>query len=61
MEEAGIIKGLPNLDYVKLGYSFIAYVGILEQTSATEQVLESLKAIPFITVAHITTGKFNGL
>ena len=49
-----------NLDYVKLGYSFIAYVGIfLEQTSATEQVLESLKAIPFITVAHITTGKFN--
>ena len=61
MEEAGIIKGSSlNVDYVELGYSFIAYVGIfLEQTSATEQVLESLKAIPFITVAHITTGKFN--
>ena len=38
MEEAGIIKGSSlNLDYVKLGYSFIAYVGIfLEKTSATE-------------------------
>ena len=61
MEEAGIIKGSSlNLDYVKLGYSFIAYVGIfLEKTSATEKVLEELKDIPFITVAHITTGKFN--
>ncbi len=29
MVEAGIIKGSSlNLDYVKLGYSFIAYVGI---------------------------------
>ena len=28
MEESGIIKGSSlNLDYVKLGYSFIAYVG----------------------------------
>mgnify|MGYP000216529508 FL=1 len=61
MEEAGIIKGSSlNLDYVKLGYSFIAYVGIfLEKTSATEKVLQELKEIPFITVAHITTGKFN--
>ena len=61
MEEAGIIKGSSiNLDYVKLGYYFIANVGIfLEKTAATEQVLNSLKQIPFITVAHITTGKFN--
>ena len=61
MEEAGIIKvSSLILDYVKLGYSFIAYVGIfLEKTAATEQVLNSLKQIPFITVAHITTGKFN--
>ena len=60
MEEAGIIKGSSlNLDYVKLGYSFIAYVGIfLEKTSANEKVLQELKDIPFITVAHITTGKF---
>ena len=61
MEDAGIIKGSSlNLDYVKLGYSFIAYVGIfLEKTKKTEFVLEELNKIPFVTVAHITTGKFN--
>ena len=61
MEDAGIIKGSSlNLDYVKLGYSFIAYVGIfLEKTLKTEFVLEELNKIPYVTVAHITTGKFN--
>jgi Lrp/AsnC family transcriptional regulator for asnA, asnC and gidA len=35
MEDAGIIKGSSlTLDYKKLGYSFIAYIGIyLEKTS----------------------------
>jgi Lrp/AsnC family transcriptional regulator for asnA, asnC and gidA len=61
MEDAGIIKGSSlTLDYVKLGYSFIAYVGVyLERTSQTQFVLERLTSIPNITVAHITTGKFN--
>ncbi len=61
MEDAGIIKGSSlTLDYNKLGYSFIAYVGIfLEKTHQTKFVLERLNHIPFITIAHITTGKFN--
>ena len=61
MEESGIIKGSSlNLDYEKLGYSFIAYIGIfLEKTNATAKVIEELDKIPYITVAHITTGKFN--
>ena len=61
MEEAGIIKGSSlNLDYVKLGYSFIAYIGIfLEKTKNIVEVIKSLNEIPFVTVAHITTGKFN--
>jgi len=61
MEVAGIIKGSSlNLDYVKLGYSFIAYVGIfLEKTNKTHFVLKELNKLPFVTVAHITTGKFN--
>jgi len=61
MEEAGIIKGSSlTLDYKKLGYSFIAYVGIyLNNTSQTKFVLERVNEIPFVTVAHITTGKFN--
>jgi Lrp/AsnC family transcriptional regulator for asnA, asnC and gidA len=61
MEEAGIITGSSlKLDYSKLGYSFIAYVGVfLQKTSQTQFVLERINEIPFVTVAHVTTGKFN--
>ncbi|WP_375238677.1 Lrp/AsnC family transcriptional regulator [Aurantibacter sp.] len=61
MEDAGIIKGSSlTLDYGKLGYSFIAYVGVfLQNTSQTKFVLERLNSLPYVTVAHITTGKFN--
>ena len=61
MEDAGIIKGSSlTLDYKKLGYSFIAYVGVfLTNTSQTQFVLERINEIPFVTVAHVTTGKFN--
>lgn len=61
MEEAGIITGSSlTLDYTKLGYSFIAYVGVfLNNTSQTQFVLERINEIPYVTVAHITTGRFN--
>ncbi|HUH25852.1 MAG TPA: Lrp/AsnC ligand binding domain-containing protein, partial [Flavobacterium sp.] len=61
MEDAGIIQGSSlTLDYEKLGYSFIAYIGIfLSNTSQTQFVLERINDIPFVTVAHVTTGKYN--
>ena len=61
MEEFGIIQGASlALDYKKLGYTFIAYIGIfLEKTHLTNFVLEKLQSIPYVTVAHITTGRFN--
>ena len=61
MEEAGLIKGSSLiLDYNKLGYSFIAYVGIfLQNTSQIKFVIQRINEIPNVTVAHITTGKFN--
>lgn len=61
MEGAGIITGSSlTVDYQKLGYSFIAYVGVfLEKTSQTKFVLQRINEIPFVTVAHVTTGKFN--
>ena len=61
MEDAGIISGSSlKLDYKKLGYTFIAYIGIfLEKTHLTNEVLEKLNSIPLVTVAHITTGRFN--
>ena len=61
MEEFGIIQGASlALDYKKLGYTFIAYIGIfLEKTHLTNFVLEKLESIPYVTVAHITSGRFN--
>jgi Lrp/AsnC family transcriptional regulator for asnA, asnC and gidA len=61
MEDAEIIIGSSlTLDYKKLGYSFIAYVGVfLQKTSQTQFVLERINEIPNVTVAHVTTGKFN--
>lgn len=60
MEEFGIIKGSSlTLDCIKLGYTFVAYVGLfLENTHQTRFVLEQLTQIPYVTVAHITAGKF---
>ena len=45
MEDAGIIKGSSlTLDYKKLGYTFIAYIGIfLEKTHQTKFVLKVTK------------------
>jgi Lrp/AsnC family transcriptional regulator for asnA, asnC and gidA len=61
MEDAKLIIGSSlRIDYKKLGYSFIAYVGIfLNKTSQTQFVLERINEIPYVTVAHVTTGKFN--
>jgi len=61
MEEAGIIMGSSlTLDYDQLGYAFIAYVGVyLQNTSQTKFVLKRINEIPYVTVASITTGKFN--
>ena len=45
MEEAGIITGSSlQVDF---------------KTSQTQFVLERISEIPFVTVAHVTTGKFN--
>ena len=61
MEEIGIITGSTlTVDYNRLGYTFIAYVGIfLERNHQAQFVLERLEEIPFVTVAHITSGKYN--
>lgn len=61
MEDAGLITGSSlTIDYQKLGYSFIAFVGIfLQKTSQTQFVLERIIEIPYVTVVNVTTGKFN--
>ena len=61
MEEAGIIKGTTLIvDYARMGYDFIAYVGILlTKSNKTSAVMEQLKAIPNVTVASVISGKYN--
>lgn len=61
MEETGIIKGSTlTVDYDKLGYTFIAYVGLfLEKNHQAQFVLQRLEEIPYVTVAHVTTGRYN--
>ena len=61
MEDEGIIQGSTlTLNYEKMGYSFIAHVGIyLEKTSMTQNVIENLRKIPNVTVAYVTAGKYN--
>ena len=61
MEDEGIIQGSTlTLNYEKMGYSFIAHVGIfLEKTSMTQSVIRALRVIPNVTVAYVTAGKYN--
>ncbi|MFL0070255.1 Lrp/AsnC family transcriptional regulator [Tenacibaculum maritimum] len=61
MEDEGIIQGSTlTLNYEKMGYSFIAHVGVfLDKTSKTQYVLENLRLIPNVTVAYVTAGKYN--
>lgn len=61
MEEEGVIKGSTLIiDYDKMDYTFIAYIGLyIENSSYTANIIEELHAIPEVTVAHLTTGKFS--
>ena len=61
MEDEGIIQGSTlTLNYEKMGYSFIAHVGVfLEKTSMTQNVIQDLRSIPNVTVAYVTAGKYN--
>lgn len=61
MEELGLIKGSSLiLDYEKLNYSFVAFVGILlNKTNQIDAVVERLVQMPNVTNVHISTGKFN--
>lgn len=60
MEKSGIIRGASlHIDYKALGYGFIAYVGVyLNRSSASMYVIEELKHVPEVTVAHLATGRF---
>ncbi len=61
LEKRGIIKSHSIvIDYNKLGYNFILFLGIIVGNVANiTTVITALKAIPQITVGHRTSGTFN--
>ena len=61
LEEKGIIKSYSTyLDYKKLDFSTIAFIGIfLEKARHYRDVIKQLDAIPQITEAHFTTGNYS--
>lgn len=61
LEDAGIIKGTTLItDYDKMGYQFVAYLGLLlTKTNKIQVVVDELYKIPNVTVAHIVAGKYN--
>ena len=61
MEEAGIIQGSTlTIDYQKLQYTFVMYVGIyIEKNHQTQFVMERLYNIPYITEASVISGAYN--
>jgi len=60
MEELGIVKGsCLKIDYHKLGYDVMAYLGIfLDNNSLYEEVTEQLRNIPEVVTADYTTGTY---
>ena len=60
MEQMGIIKSTSiSVDYEKLGFGFIAYIGLYTSRSSTSpKIIDSLGCVPEVTVAHLATGKY---
>lgn len=61
MEEMGIVKGTTLLlDYNKLGYDILAFMGIfLQSNSLYDKVIEELGNISEIVTIHYTTGNYS--
>jgi len=61
MEEMGIVQGTTLLlDYNKLGFDILAFMGIfLQSNSLYDKVIEELKDIPEIVTIHYTTGNYS--
>lgn len=61
MTELGIVTGSQiKIDYSKLGYDIIAFLGIyLEKSSMYHEVARELSLIPEIVSVHYTTGIYS--
>ncbi len=60
MEEQGIVLGSKlEIDYRKLGYDIIAFIGIyMDKSSLYDKIIEQLRDIPEVVSAFYTTGSY---
>ena len=60
MEQIGVIKSTSiSVDYAKLGFGFVAYVGLFTSRSLqSPDIIDRLRDVPEVTVAHLATGKY---
>ncbi|MFT4566802.1 MAG: Lrp/AsnC family transcriptional regulator for asnA, asnC and gidA [Saprospiraceae bacterium] len=61
LTEMGIITGSRlKVDFSKLGFDIIAFLGIfLEKSQYYNEVIQALKEIPEVVSAHYTTGNYS--
>ena len=61
LKEMGVIKSSQVIvDYEKLGYDIVAFLGIyLDKSSLYDEVAEGLLTIPEVVAAHYTTGAYS--
>ena len=61
LQEAGIVKGYKlNVDFKKMGYDVIAFIGIyLEKSSLYDSVAKELQKIKEIVRLNYTTGNYS--
>jgi len=61
LQDAGIIKGTRfNVDFKKLGYDVIAFIGIyLKESSLYDSVAKELQKMPEIVRLNYTTGNYS--
>jgi len=61
MREMGVIKNTQIVvDYEKLGYDIVAFLGIyLDKSSLYDEVAEGLLSVPEVVAAHYTTGAYS--
>ena len=61
LKQMGVIKSSQVIvDYEKLGYDIVAFLGIyLDKSSLYDEVAEGLLTIPEVVAAHYTTGAYS--
>lgn len=61
LQDQGVIQRFSaKLDYAKLGYKTISYLGIfLEKAKDYQSVIKELEKVPQVAEAHFTTGNYS--